>query len=200
MPGVMSSPPVARCGGRLAMAALAAATLAAGCASEPEAPVAPSPMPSGEAQRRIVQEMRAQGVEAIYQFPLVETTPTRAFEEMGIQTFKVRDEPGELYAFETFAVTDEEVRQVGSGLEGPGIESLTIADADGDAKPDLLWVAGGGRNFKTYGVGALDRPGFEPFDPMKPPPALIQSRSSLRPLGPMGGVSTLPFFMRSSVV
>ncbi len=101
--------------------------------------------------------------------PLEETTPDGLFDEMGVQTFRVRDEPDELYAFETFAVTDEEVVPVGSGAGGPGITAFTIADADGDGRADLLYVSGSGRSIKSYDAGSIDRPGFTKYDRLNAP-------------------------------
>ena len=144
------------------------ACLVAGCASEPAVVEGPRPLTTEAARQRLVEAMRAEGGGTLFQMPIEETTPDGVYEKLGVQTFRVRDEPGELYAYETFAVTDEEVTQVGSGLGGPGVTKFTMADADGDGRVDLLYVAGGGKRFKSFNAGAVDRPDFEPFDPAVP--------------------------------
>ncbi len=139
-----------------------------GCAKEPAPPRAPRPLTVDQARAKMVEAVRDQGGGTLFLMPVEETTPAGVFDEMGVQTFRVLDEPDEPFAFETFAVTDEEVVQVGSGLGGPGITSMTMTDVDGDGRPDLLYVAGSGRRIKSFNAGAVDRPGFEKFDPTRP--------------------------------
>ncbi|MEM1011024.1 MAG: hypothetical protein AAGI46_02245 [Planctomycetota bacterium] len=151
------------------VAGLASLVGLAGCSSEPDVAPPPTPQSVEGARARLITQLEDQGGGTLFLLPLEETTPDGVFENLGLQTFRVKDEPGEVFAYETFAVTSDDAIQVGSGSGGPGITSFTLADADGDGELDLVYVTGSGRGIKSYDAGAIDRPGFVPYDPANPP-------------------------------
>ena len=151
----------------LQISLLGLAVTLVGCASGPEPVAAPARLTPEQAQPVVVERLQASsaGLPPRFELPLEETTPDGLFDAMAMQTFRVN---GGLYQDETYAVAEGSVARVGTGLGGPGIVSMQLADADGDGNVDLLYISGSGRGVKTYTVGAVDRPGYEPYDPANP--------------------------------
>ncbi|MEL7239745.1 MAG: hypothetical protein AAGK78_12870 [Planctomycetota bacterium] len=102
-------------------------------------------------------QQRTPNASAVAGLRLEETTPAGLYEALGVQTFQVSDG---LYQFETYAVTGDDTRQLGTAIDGPGMTDMLLADADGNGQPDLSFAVGGGRGLKQYTVGVVDRPGY----------------------------------------
>ena len=142
---------------------------AVGCTGGPSAAdLAPQRQSLSAAQPRIAADLERKRPTAVsfVTVPVVETTPDGLWEAMAVQTFNVT---GDMHQYESFAVTEGDVEQLGSGFGGPGIIEYQLVDADRDGTRELAFVVGSGTGVKRYTVGLLDRPQYEPVDPANPP-------------------------------
>jgi hypothetical protein len=167
-------------------------SIVAGCASEPPPlDLRPVPVSPAQAAPRVAGALpeRIDGT-AVPPPTLRETTPPGVFEVLSVQTFQVTDG---LYEFETFAVTEEEVIQIGTGFGGPGIIAFRPVDADDDGNPDLAYAFGSGQSIKRFGVALLDRPGY------RPPRVGEFADPATRPAPPAMRVREIDFFYRDPI-
>lgn len=114
------------------------------------------------------ERVRSPGLAQLDPPPVTETTPEGLWEAMRAQTFRV-DEG--LFAGETYAVAGGSVVRLGAAYQGPGVIATHLGDADFDGEPDLAYAAGARSGLMRYGIGLVDRPGYQDPPPGAPPPA-----------------------------
>lgn len=143
---------------------------AVGCAGPSASEQGPTRLPETIAVERVANALNAN--RSLTSVPLRETTPEGLWEGIATQTFRITDD---FYEDESFALTNTETVQLGSGYGGPGIVFTLVEDLDGDGKVDLGYVTGSGSGVKRYNIGVLDRPGYSPANSETNQPAVTAS-------------------------
>ena len=162
------------------MLLLSAALLLAGCAgSKAPRQLLPSRVHASSASREIqaFERVRSPGLAQLEAPPVTETTPDGLWEAMRAQTFRVEEG---LFAGESYAVARDSVVRLGAAYQGPGVIAMHLGDADFDGRPDLAYAAGSRSGIMRYGIGLVDRPGYEdpaPGEPLPADPADLRHRA-----------------------
>lgn len=142
--------------GLLLAAGLSAAS-AIGCRTPAADRALPQRLSESTASLRIerFERSRQPTLSPSVSFPVVESTPPGVWEALYLQTFRVTDG---LFEYETYALTLDEVAQLGAGLRGPGVVDFALGDVDRDDEPDLAFASGSRSGLTRFGIGVIDRP------------------------------------------
>jgi hypothetical protein len=86
-------------------------------------------------------------------FPLKELTTDAVWKRLGVQVFQVTEG---VQAHETYVVKKKQVFLIGTGFGGQGVNSLCVADLNGDGRPELAFSFSWGSGIHRSQVGVFD--------------------------------------------
>jgi hypothetical protein len=86
-------------------------------------------------------------------FPLKELTTGAVWRRLGVQVFQVTEG---VRQHETFVVKRQRVFPIGKGFGGYGVNSLCVADLNGDGRPELVYSFSWGSGVHRSQVGVFD--------------------------------------------
>ena len=86
-------------------------------------------------------------------FPLKEITPDAVWKRLGVQVFQVKEG---VRAHETFVVKKLRVFPIGKGFGGQGVNSLCVADLNGDGRAELVYSFSWGSGEHRSQIGVFD--------------------------------------------
>src|SRR6516225_9751446 len=70
------------------------------------------------------------------EFPVKELTTDEVWEKLGVQVFQVTKG---VQSHETFVVSRGRVARIGTGFGGAGVQSMCVAELNGDGRPKLVF-------------------------------------------------------------
>jgi LysM repeat protein len=96
-------------------------------------------------------------------FPLAEITSDAVWEALGAQIFKVT---GDVMLNEAFVIRNGQVTPVGESFGGSGVTSFVLAELDGAAPPELIYVYdfGSGIHRSTFGIYRVSPEGVRAYE------------------------------------
>jgi hypothetical protein len=86
-------------------------------------------------------------------FPLKDLTTDAVWKRLGVQVFQVTEG---VQAHETYVVKKNQVFLIGKGFGGQGVNSLCVADLNGDSRPELVYSFSWGSGIHRSQVGVFD--------------------------------------------
>jgi hypothetical protein len=92
-------------------------------------------------------------------------TADDTWKRLGTQVFQVT---GPVQNYETFAIRDKKVHQLGRGIGGQGVTSLCVADLNRDKRPELVYAYSWGSGIHRSHVAVLDILAPEPKEHVAP--------------------------------
>jgi len=129
-------------------------TVEIGGPTDPSGPPAPGPRTPEEAEAMVRQYLHALKPDLGPEFPLVvaEVPVPEAWERLRAQVFRAKDGP---FARETYLISGDSVRQLGTATGGQGVTSIVVADLDRDGSAELLFSYSFGSGIHQSRIGMV---------------------------------------------